>query len=274
MEYQKLLLGENPYFVSCVQASYPVHCHNEIELMYCTKGNFRVIIENKEYRLREGSLLFISSLAMHQVITDGDSTALVLEFGSAFLGAGSEELMLKRFAHPLIDAGELCEYRQYLEAPLKNLYTEYTKREAGYTWAIQGYLFEIFAAIVRHVPMEHDEKKRKNLGGYLKIQKAFELIHENYAQRITVESAAAHVGYDPRAFCRLFKSITNETFHEHLNFYRINIAMHLLQYKSYPIGEIGQMVGIPVAKTFSRLFREHTGMTPREYRRTYASETE
>lgn len=271
MEYQKLLLGEAPYFVSCVPASYPLHCHNELELMYCVRGNARIIIEGEEYHLQPGSILFISSLAMHQAIVDNkDVSILVLEFGSEFLGVEYNEIAAQKFSKCLIQPSDKCDYRNRLEKPLKRIYAEYTTPKKGTHWAIQGFLFEIFAMIVRYVPMQpQSPQKLKNLDKYLKIQKVFELVQNEYHQDITLERAASYVGYDERAFCRLFKSITNMTFHDYLNCHRINISIRLLEHSAYSISDVGQMVGIPVAKSFSRIFRKYTDMSPSEYRNLF-----
>ena len=273
MEYQKLLLGQNPYFVSCVYNSYAAHCHNEIEFLYCVQGEIKVIIENEEYNLMQDSILLISSLAMHEIIIEKNATALVLELGSQFLGAEYNHIALQKFTKSHIAPTDDFPYKSRLINPLKRLYKEYINRKTGYQWVIQGILFEVFAMIVRYIPMEKQSaQKKKNLESYIKIQKVFDLIHDKYNEEITLERAASCLGYDPRAFCRLFKLITNTTFHDHLNFHRVNISIHLLQNKTFSIGEIGEMVGIPVAKTFSRVFRKYIGMTPREYRNKYFEE--
>lgn len=267
MEYQKMLVGENPYFVSCAYSSYPMHCHNEIELLYCIRGAIKVNIEGKEFSLVEGGILLVSSLAMHQITIDDDSFALVLEFGSNFLGSEFNEFATLKFSKCLISPGESCEYRSRLEKPLKRIYKEFSKPKKGTHWAIRGFLLEIFAMIVRYVPMQpQNPQKLKSLDRYLKIQKVFELVQNEYDDEIPLERAAACAGYDPRAFCRLFKLVTNMTFHDFLNLHRINISMSLLENSTYSISEVGQMVGIPVAKTFSRLFRKYTDMSPSQYR--------
>lgn len=267
MEYQKMLIGDNPYFVACVYYSYPLHYHSETEVLFCVKGSAKVIVENTEYQMTEDSIIMINALELHQIIAEKDTIILVLEFGSQLLGPKYKEFISRRFTKRLISPEDECSYKSRFVKPLKRLYKEHTTRKNGFEWVIQGLLLEVFGMMARYVPMEkQDFENRKNLEQYLKIQKAFDLIHEEYSDEISLDRVASHIGYDKRAFCRIFKNVTNMTFHEYLNFYRISVAVQYLKFKSHSIGEIGQMVGIPVAKSFSRIFRQYMGMSPKEYR--------
>lgn len=267
MEYQKILLSENPYFISCIYKSYPMHIHSEMELLYCVYGEAKVIIEEEEYGLHEETVLLINPFDAHQLIIDNEATILALRFGSQFLGTEYKDFFVRKFVHCPISPDTQCPYKSYLLTPLKRLYKEHITEDIGSIWAVKGLIYDIFAMIVRYVPTEQqDVSKSNNMERHLKIQKAFDLVHAEYAEDISLERVSELLGYNKRSFCRVFKEITNMTFHEYLNSYRIDISMRLLEHSEYSIGEIGQMVGISVAKSFCRIFRKYVGMSPKEYR--------
>ena len=270
MEYQKLLLGDEPYFVSYVKASYPQHCHNEIELVYCVYGKVKVTVEEKEFCLNENDILCVDSLAMHQYEIEGETGFLVIEFGSQFIGAFFQEFAKKSFLCPFIGRDSTDVYGVSMRNILKAILEEYLNPDDASPWAVRGYLNELFTVLLRFVPMsaQKNDRRWKQIERYMRIQKVFDFVKNNYSDSISVSKAASLVGYDPNAFCRIFKEITNSSFHQYLNIFRINLAMRLLANKSLSIGEIGQQVGIPVAKTFGRIFRTYTGMSPREYRQS------
>ena len=268
MEYQKILIGEEPYFISLVKASYPNHCHNEIELMFCVQGEVEVIKDEKEYLLKKGDILLIDSLSMHQLIIEDDSAIFDIEFGSQLLDSSFHDFAKKSFDEPLIVHGSDKPYAKKLIDYIKKMYKEYFHPDDVSDLAIRGYINQLFVMLYRVVPrhISSNRKRQNQLEKYIKMQKVFDYVKLHYCEKLMLDDIAKLVGYEPNVFCRMFKKVTNMSFHQYLNFYRITLAMHLLEYKTYSIGEIGHQVGIPVAKTFSRLFRAYTGMSPREYR--------
>ena len=55
MLYQKLLMGNKPYFTYVGNAApFVAHRHPEVEISYCLEGSYAILCENKQYLLSAG----------------------------------------------------------------------------------------------------------------------------------------------------------------------------------------------------------------------------
>ena len=54
---------------------------------------------------------------------------------------------------------------------------------------------------------------------------------------------------------------------EYLMAYRTTVAKKQLAFTEVPIKDIANMTGFKTVQHFSRIFKEHTGATPAEYRK-------
>jgi len=73
----------------------------------------------------------------------------------------------------------------------------------------------------------------------------------------------------PNAVSRALSRAGNTTFYEYVNSYRIREARRLLTdpvERNLKIEALGRLAGFRARSTFFKLFREHTGQTPSEYR--------
>lgn len=136
MEYQKMLLGENPYIVSCVYYSYPIHYHSETEVLFCIQGSAKVIVENVEYHIKKDTVLMVNALELHQIIVEKDTIVLVLEFGAQLLGPKYKEFASQKFTKRMISPEDDSAYKNRFIKPLNRLYKEYMSRKDGFQWVI------------------------------------------------------------------------------------------------------------------------------------------
>jgi len=81
-----------------------------------------------------------------------------------------------------------------------------------------------------------------------------------------VEDAAAVTGYGKSNFCKIFKNITGETFHDALNRRRVENACFYLRETAVTVTDIAPLTGFSDAKTLCRVFKAVTGMSPGQYR--------
>jgi two-component system, response regulator YesN len=92
-----------------------------------------------------------------------------------------------------------------------------------------------------------------------------EYIDKNY-QDASLENAADLVRMTPHYLSKLYKQITGENFSDYLSSVKMDKAAKLLRGINYRTHEISHMLGYSSPKSFSRAFRQHFGMSPREYR--------
>lgn len=90
------------------------------------------------------------------------------------------------------------------------------------------------------------------------------------AQHVTTASAdqlAQAVNLDRSYLSTLFKQVTDLTPGQYIRNFRITKARHLLESSMLPIEKVAQQCGYDHANSFTRIFKQTYGMTPREYRR-------
>jgi AraC family transcriptional regulator len=88
----------------------------------------------------------------------------------------------------------------------------------------------------------------------------------HYTDPVSIGAAAEAACMSPYHFNRLFRALFRETPHEYLTALRLHEAKRLLRTTKLPLGDVAFAVGLQQASSFSRLFRQRYGMSPRDYR--------
>ncbi|MFC0673380.1 helix-turn-helix transcriptional regulator [Brachybacterium hainanense] len=92
-------------------------------------------------------------------------------------------------------------------------------------------------------------------------------LHEHYTEHIELEDLAEIFYVSRFHLAREFRRHTGTTVISYVNALRVDQARRLLQETERPIGEISAQVGFRNVTHFNRVFRDRTGITPREERR-------
>jgi transcriptional regulator GlxA family with amidase domain len=105
--------------------------------------------------------------------------------------------------------------------------------------------------------------------GDMQVLKAQEFIESAYAQIKTIDDIALTVGISPRHFKRRFKKATGDPPLRYLQRVRIDRAKKWLETTHEPIDKVTGAVGYSDISSFSRLFKQHTRMSPKSYREKF-----
>ncbi|WP_074120956.1 AraC family transcriptional regulator [Bradyrhizobium sp. AS23.2] len=110
-------------------------------------------------------------------------------------------------------------------------------------------------------------------GGYVRgglpprvVRRVREHIDANIEQRISVEALARLANLSVCYFVRAFKQSVGLTPHDYLIRRRVERTMELLSETSLPLSEIALAAGFADQSHCARRFRQHVGMSPRNYR--------
>lgn len=102
-------------------------------------------------------------------------------------------------------------------------------------------------------------------------KKAMEFIQKNYAQNISLNETANHIGVSSSYLSRIFKEECKKGFIEYLNSVRVEHAKRLLEDGNCKLKDIIKEVGFNNYTYFFKVFKDLLGMTPQEYEDTNKS---
>ena len=128
-------------------------------------------------------------------------------------------------------------------------------------WELESILQELFAQI--------GPRDLEDGIAHLTVRRMKSMIHEFYQSGITLDEIALKLNVTPEYLSMQFHKEVGETYSSYLKNYRVNKAKELLvgtQMKQY---EIALQVGYTDSKYFGKVFRESTGYSPAEYRKTH-----
>ena len=125
-------------------------------------------------------------------------------------------------------------------------------------------------AILAGISAALDEESSRGRNYSPRIRKVLEYIEENYMFCISTEDIAEVAGVHVGHLHRIFPDETGMRIGEYLTHLRIEKAKSLLMHTDIPNSSIATRIGISSQQYFCRMFKKETGMSPQEYRKSYA----
>lgn len=165
--------------------------------------------------------------------------------------------------HPLFVLDEIS--TKALVLLLQRLELEYlNNREALNFNIISSYLVCAFQEMKLFYPDEHSVKSSRNA----QITSEFkELLYNGIKDSKSAAEFAEKLNISPNHLNKSVKATTGKTTKELINEALILEAKNLLFETELSIGEVALEVGLEDPAYFSRLFRQHSGMTPQQFRK-------
>jgi YesN/AraC family two-component response regulator len=118
-----------------------------------------------------------------------------------------------------------------------------------------------------HLDSALAHKRKLNSEAQRLVRKAMAYLHAHYAEPLTRQAIAEHVGLDEDYLTYCFRQELGITPITYLNRCRINRAKYLLKHTGETVTAIALQVGFADSGYFSRVFRREVGTSPDAFRR-------
>lgn len=249
------------------------HMHEFIEIVYILAGSGTQIIDDAEYRVSHGDLLFMSYGQVHGFIPKDNIKFVNILLEPKFL---SNELIdsdsiFEMFAHSMFD--EFTEVNSFdrqcvhfgktelseIDNIINMIISEYSNKKVGYKSALHGYVRILFTHILRKLYSKTSVKEI--------MPDILEYIDEHCSEKIHLSDIAAKSFYNPAYFSRLLKQQCGKSFCAYVKEKRINKAAELLKDYNISVEMVMTSSGYNDKKLFYKHFKEIYGVSPGEYRK-------
>lgn len=247
------------------------HVHPEYEIVYISNGKGKRHIGDHISFYENGDLIFLGPNLPHYGFTedlDEKHTEIVIQMKQDFLG------------HEFLNYPEMENIQLMFQLSSKGIsFKNEVVHEVGNR--LQSMLkmnpferllellkvLEIMATTTSFEILNVDgfgfEVKTRDFG---RLNVLYRHVESNFKEEITLKEAADLINMTIPAFCRYFKKVTNKTFTQFLNQYRIAHACKLLSSDEWSISDVSFESGFNNLSHFNSQFKKIAGCSPSEYR--------
>ncbi len=251
---------------------------HDCRLFYILHGQGEIVIENKSYPIKAGSVILFQAGTeyvwqtndMRYIAINFDYTQDFCHIKNSFSPIKSELFPKDNFSKKIAfsDAPELNNEIVFfdwatVESKITNLAVEINTAVEFKDELLSSLLKAIIISIVSH---NREQKSSGDAKGALLARRIIGYIQQNYNKPIKNEDIADYFYFNPSYVNRIFKAHTGFSLKTFIIDYRINQAMEILRTQTISVSEVAFMVGFTDIPHFIKTFKSHVGKTPNEYR--------
>lgn len=253
------------------EASCSDHWHNAYEIIVGENDAYDIRIGERTFVVGENAILIIPAGVAHELRPRKNCTGYVylieLDFVSRIKSAQG---IMAQLSHPiLLEKAQDCALYGAAWQQLQRMRDVYFSDNHLRELLICADMLVLIEKLASSDILENDEAMAE-LDRQHKYKAKFDeillYIGQHYTDQLSISSIARQFGFSKFYFARLFKKYSSYSYSDYLNRCRLKAAEYLMARTELSITDIAFQVGFNSLPTFSRLFKQHRGCTPSEYR--------
>ncbi|MFF2093114.1 AraC family transcriptional regulator [Paenibacillus sp. NPDC058174] len=244
--------------------SVPPYLFPASAFLYVTQGSATLILDGNEHTAKRFYMLHGGKGSRLDIILTDESFHYYLIFYKASLPLAVEQRALRHGDQ------QLAFHLQYGFIPLHPAILYELAERMLDEWLEQGRLerlhvktlfYQFVYELLRQMDQQQVSIVKPNLASQL-----IRYMQEHYAEPLTRESLASTFHYSVPYLSKHFRRETGTSIIDYLIRIRMNRAGKLLQQTEFSLQEIAASVGYADVSYFIRMFKKHTGVTPKQFK--------
>lgn len=255
---------------------YPIHFHEDCEVVYVLKGNIELRDGYYNYTLGPGDIFIVNDGEMHGIKRIGNEPNMVMMLHLSFAYFQNYYPNLKNsfFDTEFVDSEESL---TVLKSILSKIITEMLQKGYGYehkiievTHNLISYLQADFQSyMVDEGNAEGGRQSRRNKIMAGRLSRITKYMYENYHRKLTLNEIGEKEHLSIYYLSHVIKNATGLSFQDLLSFIRVEESEKLLLSTKKKIGTIASETGFSAVRYYIKHFEKWYHMHPLEYREKY-----
>ncbi|MGI6734325.1 MAG: AraC family transcriptional regulator [Anaerovoracaceae bacterium] len=255
---------------------YPIHFHNDLEVVYVLQGSVRLKNGYYTYDMEEGDIYILNDREIHSYYRlDESNVVLILQLNLSYFARYYEILRNSFFVTDMNGAED--ESVEELQELLARIALETLKGKQGYEKRVVELAHVLIDCLIQNFQffvMEngkfvHEPRNKGNEFLASRLNRITEYMYENYNRRLTLTEIAEREHLSIYYLSHFIKEATGLSFQEFLNFIRVEESEKLLLGTDKKISTISMESGFSAVRYYLKYFTKWFGMHPAEYRKKY-----
>ena len=264
------------YYSGANQGDVPWHWHEEIELVYLSRGTLQCSVGNQRFLLCAGDALFINTGIPHAFFEEPgipyEESDIVFHPRLIYGDVGS--ILYEKYMLPLMHCPSMAgfvfrrdtDWQREASLSIKDAITVCKRKPDFYEFTVRSLLTNVFTLLLRHNKGHLEQGETRASFLMERVKRMLDYFHSHFQESVSVTQLAAQANICKRECQRDFKKVLGLTPTQYFEQYRLAMSVHLLTESSNSIIEIANQCGFQSPSYFTKLFRERYGVTPSAFR--------
>lgn len=256
--------GISPYLIK-----HPVHTLSYFDITFITNGTGRFSIDNREYTLGPGDVIFSKPGEVRSWSETPQGYALIFE-EEFLLSFFNDPTFIRNLSYFGVNRGSskinIASIYARIDHSIQRIIEEINNEQSKDRHVLRALLYEILVLLNREYSKTHvatqEKLQNRHIDNFIQlVDDEFKVHHDTkyYANKLCLtpnylnQIVQAHMGTSPKCY------IQDKIIHE---------AKRLLSYTSQSVSEVAEELSFENHSYFIRLFRKQVSQTPLQYRRS------